>query len=226
MTDTVELCNKIMSTIPESIELGLFIMDTKTNESIKINEKEYFPLASIAKLITSVFSLNRNASLDCVQKSISLHDSECYQKLNTIISDEEINDRLLECNLNIKVQSDNQDKMNNIATPEGIGTFLTYLIDEKLLNHENTKIILDALRRQEDPDGFQFQGQWLHMTGGLQGVCNDVGYLIKDERIMILAGFIKTTNPQVNWSQLESLMMNIGELINDWFLINNLETHK
>ncbi|WP_064093498.1 serine hydrolase [Rossellomorea aquimaris] len=226
MTDTVEFSTRIRSTIPENIELGLFIFDTKTCDAIKINENEYFPLASIAKFITSVFSLNRNAPLESVQKSISHHDSESYQKLNTIISDKEINDRLHELNLDVMVHKENQDKIHNIGTPEGVATFLKYLIDEELLNHENTKNILEALRTQKDPDGFRFQGQWLHMTGGLEGVCNDVGYLIIEDRPIIIAGFIKTTHVQVSWSHLEAGLRKIGEIINDRYTLNHQETHK
>ncbi|MEI4828429.1 hypothetical protein WAX78_03000 [Bacillus sp. FJAT-53711] len=41
----------VQKLIPISMELGLYLYDTKTKESLCINENKKFPLASVAKWI-------------------------------------------------------------------------------------------------------------------------------------------------------------------------------
>lgn len=209
----MSLKDEIQLLLKENIDLGLYIYDTKSQEAFMFNEEELFPLASIAKFITAIFSMSKKASSDAVFQSIAYHDAEAYIKLNSLFTENELNHRLSSIGLEIKVNLDNRSLIENIATPKSVFLLLHALYERKLLDEESTTFILQVLEEQSDVDGFRLNGRWLHMTGGLDGVCNDVGFLVLEDRVLILVGFVKTKHSEIGWYELEALLKSIGEQI-------------
>ena len=83
--------------------------------------------------------------------------------------------------------------------------------------NEQESIII-ALEEQEDQDGFRFNEmmvveEWIHMTGGLERVCNDVGLLRIRENKLICVGSIFSNDESMKWKELEFTMRKIGKLI-------------
>ena len=83
--------------------------------------------------------------------------------------------------------------------------------------NEQESIII-ALEEQEDQDGFRFNemmvvDEWIHMTGGLERVCNDVGLLRIRENKLICVGSIFSNDESMKWKELEFTMRKIGKLI-------------
>ncbi|RLQ94247.1 serine hydrolase [Falsibacillus albus] len=214
----MELKERIIEIIPENMQLGLCIHDSKSGGNFSINECAQFPLASLAKWITAVFALKNHASVNDVSKSIKYHVNEAYMNLNNVISDKEINQQLVEMGLDIHIDCDNKEKLKNRGTPKAIFDFLNAILTNGFLSKDETKIIMEAMKAQEDRDGFRFKSPWLHMTGGLEGVCNDVGYVMLDDRCITVVGMVKSTDPLIDWEQLEALLTEIGEIIESFFL--------
>ncbi|MEH6892467.1 serine hydrolase, partial [Bacillus sp. JJ864] len=123
----------------------------------------------------------------------------------------EINIELKYRKLNILVNKDNTSITQNCGTPASVFQFMKFLYQYE---KENT-FIFESLKEQEDPDGFRFSNQyeWLHMTGGLETVCNDVGYLYSKDRVLFCIGLVRAYGENTEWYQLEQVLKNIGELI-------------
>ncbi|OEH93754.1 serine hydrolase [Bacillus solimangrovi] len=215
------LLEHIKSMIPANIELGLYIYDTKTEEVTMLNESEPFPLASLAKFIASVFAMTKADSVADIQRAISHHDSQSYEQLLNNISTEQQNKKLAEMDIELKVDHNNRSLTDNVGTAEAMFKFLYELYTRALLNDEQTSIIFEALNKQVDPDGFRMCGQWLHMTGGLEGVCNDIGYWQLEDRTIILVGFIKSLDDGIQWQQLENLLMKIGDVVQSTYQLKD-----
>jgi beta-lactamase class A len=46
--------NEITRLVPSHSKLGFYMFDTESNEHIAIQEHDWFPLASVSKLITAI----------------------------------------------------------------------------------------------------------------------------------------------------------------------------
>lgn len=211
----MHLISEISELIPANMKLGFYYYDTKTKERMMINEHDWFPLASVTKFITSIFAWREEAYTDPedIQRAISEHNQDSYEQLIEVISNEVLNSRLLNNNIDLKLHKNNKDKINNKGTPSSIFTIL-----ENLLNNENNQstVIIHALKDQQDKDGFRLdQLNWHHMTGGLEGVCNDIGFIKLEDRKVILIGLLECSDPEVKWFQLEGILRDIGNLISD-----------
>lgn len=57
------LKSEITQLVPPNVKLGFYLLDTKTKEQIVINENDWFPLASVSKLITAIFALAKNINI-------------------------------------------------------------------------------------------------------------------------------------------------------------------
>ncbi len=202
----------ILSIIPENVQLGIIISDSKKGESITHNETIEFPLASLSKFIASIFALKVNAPKELIHKTISNHDHESYVKLLDYVSIEEQNKELIPFG-RIRVDRNNRSVSENSGTPKGIYNLLVHLINGQILNDTMTSFITKCLLDQSDPDGFKLSGKWSHMTGGLEGVCNDIGFIQLGDRVITVVGLVRTIDPSVEWNQLELLLDNVGQLI-------------
>ncbi|EOP60284.1 hypothetical protein IKQ_06000 [Bacillus cereus VDM053] len=211
------LKSEITQLVPPNVKLGFYLLDTKTNEQIVINENDWFPLASVSKLITAIFALVKNINIkkEDIFNVISRHCDNSYKKILEEISSEEINNRLAKLNIEIKVDNNNKDKINNLGTPNGIHRILSLLLEGDLLDSSSKHLIIKSLEQQNDEDGFKLNGHynWYHMTGGLEGVCNDIGYLEFEDRKIIVIGLIETTDTNVEWYHLEETLQKIGRII-------------
>ncbi|WP_020062381.1 serine hydrolase [Bacillus sp. 123MFChir2] len=199
--------------IPSSVEIGLYLYDTKTKETLCINENKKFPLASLAKWIVGSIAFQKHEYIAplTIKKAISKHSREAYDSILEKIDIREINTELRYRKLDILVNKDNTSITQNCGTPASIFQFMKFLYQYE---KENT-FIFESLKEQEDPDGFRFSNQyeWLHMTGGLETVCNDVGYLYLEDRVLFCIGFVRAKGENTEWHQLEQALKNIGELI-------------
>lgn len=199
--------------VPPSAKLGFYLYDTKTKETLCINENETFPLASIAKWIAGsiAFCTGRYETPITIAEAICKHSKGAYVSILEQMSISEINRELQHRELEIVIHQDNMSVTNNYGTPASIFQFMNSLYEEAKKN----TLIFRALKQQEDPDGFRFPSQyeWLHMTGGLQNVCNDAGYLYLEDRVLICIGFIQTNDEHVKWHMLERVLQHIGTLI-------------
>jgi hypothetical protein len=147
--------------------------------------------------------------------SISKHCGISYEKIMEQVPDEELNQQLRELNIDLKVNANNQDKAKNSGTAKGVFEVLYHLLNGGILDDCPKQWIMEGLRLQNDVDGFRFRkdNNWNHMTGGLDGVCNDVGYVEFGTRKIIVIGLLETKDPNVEWYQLEATMQKIGEHI-------------
>ncbi|MEH6980264.1 serine hydrolase, partial [Bacillus pseudomycoides] len=167
--------------------------------------------------ITAIFALAKNANIkkEDIFNAISKHCGSSYKRLLEKISSEEINRQLVELNIEIKVDDDNKDIANNLGTPNGIYKILSLLLEGELLDSISNHLIIKSLEQQNDEDGFKLNKHynWYHMTGGLDGVCNDIGYFKFKDRKIIVIGLIKTTDTDVEWYHLEETLQKIGRII-------------
>ncbi|MED1412640.1 serine hydrolase [Bacillus paramycoides] len=211
------LKSEITQLVPPNVKLGFYLLDTKTKEQIVINENDWFPLASVSKLITAIFALAKNINIkkEDIFNVISRHCDSSYKRLLEEISSEEINSQLAKLNIEIKVDNDNKDKVNNLGTPNGIHTILSLLLEGELLESSSKHLVIKSLEQQNDEDGFKLNkhSNWYHMTGGLEGVCNDIGYLEFEDRKIIIIGLIETTDTDTEWYHLEETLQKIGKII-------------
>ncbi|ENQ3080118.1 serine hydrolase [Bacillus cereus] len=207
------LIKDILQLIPSSVEIGLYLYDTKTKETLCINENKKFPLASLAKWIVGSIAFQKHEYITpiTIKEAISKHSREAYDSIVEKIDIEEINSELQHMKLDILVNKDNTSIIQNCGTPASVFQFMKFLYQYKKEN----MLIFESLKEQEDPDGFRFSNQyeWLHMTGGLETVCNDVGYLYLEDRVLFCIGFVQAKGENTEWYQLEQVLKNIGELI-------------
>lgn len=207
------LIKDIQQLIPSSVEIGLYLYDTKTKATLCINENKKFPLASLAKWIVGSIAFQKNEHIApiTIKEAISKHSREAYNSILGRMDIKEINVELQHMNLDILVNKDNTSIIKNCGTPASVFQFMKFLY-----KHEKENMfIFESLKEQEDPDGFQFskQYEWLHMTGGLATVCNDVGYLYLEDRVLFCIGFVQAIDANTEWYQLEQVLKNIGERI-------------
>jgi len=209
--------NEIKELVPSTSKLGFYLYDTMSDEHLVINENDWFPLASISKLLTAIMGLLKNPNIEreVIIDSISKHCGNSYKKIMETISDDEINLNLKKLNIDIHVLENNQDKVTNRGTAKGVFEVLHGLLDGTLLSNHPKELIIEALKLQNDRDGFRFRKEynWIHMTGGIDGVCNDVGYLEFGNRKVIIIGLLETQDPNVEWYQLECTLHEIGKYI-------------
>lgn len=136
----MNLYSKINRIIPNDFFLGFCLKDTLTGEQVCINEEESFPLASIAKFISSVGALetNNNIPEDLIRKAISNHSNESFYKMLDIVDIDTINENLCKKDINIQIDRDNTSWENNYASPISMLKFLDYLYKEKLIKEKKT----------------------------------------------------------------------------------------
>lgn len=207
------LIKDVQQLIPSSVEIGLYLYDTKTNETLCINENQKFPLASLTKWIVGSIAFQKSEHIApmTIKEAIRKHSREAYDCILEKIDIREMNIELQHMKLDILINKDNTNITKNCGTPASVFQFMKFLY-----KHEKENMfIFESLKEQEDPDGFQFSNQyeWLHMTGGLETVCNDVGYLYLEDRVLFCIGFVRAYNKNTAWYQLEQALKNIGELI-------------
>ena len=162
------LQEEIMKQIPDNMKLGFYFYDTKSKKAIMINEDDWFPLASITKWITSmlVTILNRSVDRGDLFLAISEHSGTSYERLSKVFPDSHLNEILKELDIECKVSSHNRDVVNNSGTPKVLFRLMNILISKEALNRDSRDAIMEGMKQQADPDGFRFEGQWYHMTGG------------------------------------------------------------
>ncbi len=211
---------KIKEAVPEGMELGFALLDTKTGEKILFNAEEEFPLASVAKFITAVVAFSKSdVEGNSVTDAISVHSKEAFGELLETTGQENLNSFLKESGLNLSIDADNTDRAKNVGTPAAMMEFLSLLLEGKILPPEKLALVMDALKNQEDPDGFGFHlhaKKWLHMTGGLEGVCVDAGYVPTDDGCPIVVGFVKADPQMHEWKTFKATLGRIGNLIAGW----------
>lgn len=209
--------NEILKLVPPKVKLGFYLLDTETQQHLEINADDPFPLASISKLITAVAVLSQNDQIapTVVLDTVAKHCNHSYQQLLNEVSVEGINRWLKELNVNVKMDADNRNKVSNCGTPRGLAELIHLLLKGELLDIDSTQLILTAFEKQSDPDGFRFNKnhRWFHMTGGLDGVCNDVGLFEVNNRTFIVVGLVEAEDTETRWEQLEQTLQEIGSLL-------------
>ncbi|TMU87582.1 serine hydrolase [Bacillus sp. BHET2] len=208
-----------MKRIPHNMKLGFYLYDTKSKKTIMINEDDWFPLASVTKWITSmvITILNRSVDRKDLFLAISEHSRTAYERLNKVFPDSHLNEILKGLDIECIISSYNRDVVNNNGTPKGLFRLMNILLSREALNPDGRGAIIEGMKQQADSDGFRFEGQWYHMTGGLDGVCNDVGFVEAADRKLIVIGLLHCEDDAVEWTDLEKVMNEIGELIRNTY---------
>ena len=209
--------NEIKELVPSTSKLGLYLYDTMSGEHLVINENDWFPLASISKLVTAIMGLLKNTNIEreVIIDSISKHCGTSYKKIVETISDKEINQDLKKWDIDLHVHENNQNKVRNRGTAKGVFEILFGLLKGTIISDYPKELIIEGLMLQNDIDGFRFTKEynWIHMTGGLDGVCNDVGYVDLRDRKIIVIGLLESKDPNVEWQELETALQEIGKYI-------------
>jgi hypothetical protein len=122
--------NEINELVPSTCKLGFYLYDTMLDEHLVINENDWFPLASISKLLTAVMGLLKNPNIEreVIIDSISKHCGSSYKKIIETISDKEINQELKKLTIDLHVHENNQDKVRNRGTAKGVFDILFSLL--------------------------------------------------------------------------------------------------
>lgn len=186
-----------------------------------INPDRFFPLASVAKLITAVGAAAHEpggALNDWMMAAIRDHDREATaQLLEAAGGAGRINTWLRDAGFaHMRVHADNRDPEANAATPRTVLSFLHRLAAGGLITGPALDAVMTALARQSDPDGL-LSGlgpgtAWHHMTGGMAGVCNDVGFLRSRAGTITCCAFVEG-DPQGEWYELEQTLGRVGAAI-------------
>ncbi|QPC48227.1 serine hydrolase [Mangrovibacillus cuniculi] len=213
------LKDKILKVIPDNIDIGFYLYDSYTKKSVSINGDIMFPIASITKFIIPAILLKEEFDIchEDVINCISKHSKKSYNTLISKCTVKEINTMLQDLSINIKVAKDNSDVIRNIGSPKSLVDFLKFIFDEENLNIEYRDLLFNSLCSQSDNDGFRFfeKGIWAHMTGGLEGVCNDLGILKLEDRKLYIVGLLITKDPSITWEVQEILLCRIGRIIKE-----------
>lgn len=189
-------------------------------EPVLLNPDRPFAMASVAKLIIAVAALRtgRPVADELVLRAVSHHDGQATGALMEAAGGEaEVNAWLSSSGWGtIRVAADNRSRTGNIATPRALHYFVSRLVAGQLLDGGGLALVRRALIEQVDPDGLLSGlspgSRWLHMTGGMDGVCNDVGILVADGREYICA-VLAEADPDGDWSQLERTVGRVGSAI-------------
>ncbi len=211
---TEALKRLITEQVPSNTLFGFYLYDTNSKETITINEDEWFPLASVAKWITSILVSRSNYSVanEDLYLTVCGHSNVSYMNLIEELPEQYLNESLARLNVECKVSDKNRDKVNNIGTPKGLFQMMDLLLHESS-KPDHREAILKGMKNQEDPDGFRFSLPWFHMTGGLEGVCNDIGFIKTDDVQFIVIGLLHCQDPSVEWTELEKFMRKIGDAV-------------
>ncbi|GGH87305.1 peroxiredoxin family protein [Pullulanibacillus pueri] len=206
------LVKNIERMIQPGMRFGFYFSDLHEGTVITFNEDEWFPLASLTKMITAVLSLRntKRFSGTVIQNTISHHSQQAYETLLEKQSVGKINQQLVALQFDIMTDQNHRDKEKNVGTPRGLYEFLSFISKENGLEAPAKDLIMKALREQADPDGFRLGGQWYHMTGGFDGVCNDIGYWDIQGRRLVIVGCLQTSDPSIPWTTLENTLQKVG----------------
>lgn len=217
--------------LSESKTIGLVVIDPQTLQEFSWNADRRFPLGSVAKLLLAVAVLQMVGDMPqgemgkelsrLVWEAISLHSATATSGLFDLAGGPEAVNLWLQSKgfADASVAVNQRDPEANSATPRAIAHVLTGILDGRLLHAPAQELVLRALAEQTDPDGV-LQGlpsgaRWAHMTGGFQGVCNDVGILTKPEATLICCAFVQG-DPRGDWDELREAVARIGTIAWDW----------
>lgn len=219
MKHSLQLSRHLSSSV---YSLGLAVYDEKNGRSFGFNENQHFPLASVAKLIVAASALsscNEPEPLrEQVHRAISQHDREATTDLLAHAGGvDRVNQQLRLRGLAIRIHADQRNRTENTGTPQAMVRYLQDLVNGRIVPGAGLQMVLEALKCQEDPDSMfgrvsTAPALWLHMTGGFEGVCNDVGILELPSRRVLCCLFV-TGDPQGDWSRLSAFMEDTGRLL-------------
>ena len=210
-------------------QIGLSVRHAAGGWQIGYGEQKQWPLASLAKLLTAVAylrTLDRNGEKsitaevrELVIAAVSRHDraASCaltaraggLQAVNELLRDEGFHQ--------LHLTADHASR-ENCGTPRDLTLILQRILCGELLSAHATALILEAMRGQTDPDGLRsglpVGVSWAHMTGGLDDVCNDMGFLEIPSGQLLCAVCVTGSLP---WPQLEQAVSTVGELTYAFF---------
>lgn len=123
------LIKDVLKLIPSSVEIGLYLYDAKTKETLCINENKKFPLASLAKWIVGSIAFQKHEHIVpiTIKEAISKHSREAYDSILERIDIREMNIELQYMKLDIFVNKDNTSITQNCGTPASVFQFMKFL---------------------------------------------------------------------------------------------------
>lgn len=230
MSDCDDLTRHLQE-LSASKTIGLALINSQTSERFGWHPVQRFPLGSVAKLLLAVAVLQMVGDMPqgekgeelsrLVWEAISLHSATATARLFDLAGGPEAVNLWLQSKgfADASVAANQRDPEANSATPRAIAHVLAGILDGRLLHGPVQELVLRALAEQTDPDGV-LQGlpsgaRWAHMTGGFQGVCNDVGILTRPDATLICCVFIQG-DPHGDWEELREAVARIGQRIWAW----------
>ncbi len=159
--DFATMGNTIQSVIQQypGMDIGVAVIDIKTNEAQAYGVGDPFVAASTAKLLTALAYLHDveqgTASLDqqvgsmnaqsAMEAMIVDSDNAAWKNFNnTVMSHTELAQYATSIGLN------NYDPDANTTTPSNIAVLLSNLYQEKLVNQEHTQLLLSYMARAKE----------------------------------------------------------------------------
>jgi hypothetical protein len=207
----------------KNFETGFYIKHLNTGKVWKQNENTLFPLASVAKMIASVFVSKYNESIPqgLINQAIAEHSNTAYQSILSIQNENAINQFLHNHQYKLCISRDNRDIDSNCGSPFSLAAFIENAIFGDLLPASSKQLIYESLKNQMDDDGFRLNtaGTWAHMTGGLETLCADIGILEHNHEKIIFCGFANARHNNIEWALLEQQLTQIGQ-----YILNDLPT--
>ncbi|MHB9144544.1 MAG: serine hydrolase [Symbiobacteriia bacterium] len=204
--------------------IGLALLNPQTLWEFHWNPDRRFPLGSVAKLLLAAAALSAmDRDLDdqtthLVRDAVSLHSRRATDQLLDMVGGAEAVNTWLQSRgyIDACVASDPRDLTANSATPQAIAHFLNDLSSGRLLHSQAQGVVLSALAEQADSDGV-LQGVppgtgWAHVTGGFEGVCNDVGILAKPRSALLCCVFVQG-DPAGDWNELRETVAQVGRIV-------------
>lgn len=223
---------QLLQQLSESKTIGLALIDPQTLQRFDWNPDRRFPLGSVAKLLLAVATLQTAEGTSkgetvgglphLVQDAISRHSGDATGHLFDMVGGPEAVNLWLQSRglAAARVAANQRDPEANSATPKVMARFLHDLLGGRPLQRPGQELVLQALAAQTDPDGM-LQGlpgdaRWAHMTGGFEGVCNDVGILSRYESTLVCCVFVQG-DPHGDWEELRETVGHIGHIVGSWF---------
>lgn len=205
------------------MDIGVSWIDIKTGEHGDFGVQDPFVAASTAKLLTAISFLHdveqgsasltqkvgNKSATDALEAMIVKSDNQSWHDFNNeVMSHQELTDYA------DTIGFTGYDPDSNTVTPASLAKLLANLYQRRLLNDENTKLLLSYMEHAEEveyfkeiaPDGVRVY----HKPGYLQDRVHDAAIIDNNERPFVLVVFTKSRTGSYTVSSGADIFKTIG----------------
>lgn len=235
--DESALSSGVQAVLAENsnLQISVSITDLQTGKTYHYGDADNYAAASINKLITATLYLHdvemgRMTMNDPVgtgiassqlEKMIVKSDNDAWHSFNTKLSLDALQQYAKSIGL------DSYDAINNTISTGDVALLLDKLSRGKLLNNENTSLLLSLLEQANYRNyivaGIPQGASVYHKVGYLSDRLHDAAIITKDHRAYVLVIFSKSSS-SYDFEQGASLMQNIARNASALILADTADT--